>query len=333
MNALERHRGHFYNWYDTQSLKPLMPMYVSSVDSGNLSASLLTLRAGLLALPDEKLLGRRLFDGLADTAMILADVAGERIPTEFARFNNEMASMSSSTSDETLWAVWQGLERLAMFAGEVVRSFKSAPESEETWWARALAEQCQAAVDELTLLAPWAGPLPPFHAMEQALDAFPCLRQIPTLRRLACLDDDVLPLIGEKQRLSETPKGKQQLDDLRGLKQLDKLRGLIKESSRRARERIAIFEDLARCCGELAENMEYAFLYDPTRHLLSIGYNVSENRRDESYYDLLASEARLSSFVAIAQGQLPQESWFALGRLLTDCGGRADSSFLERLHV
>jgi cellobiose phosphorylase len=67
--------------------------------------------------------------------------------------------------------------------------------------------------------------------------------------------------------------------------------------------------------------MEWEFLYDRTRHLLAIGYNVSESRRDESYYDLLASEARLGSFVAIAQGQLPQESWFALGRLLTATGG------------
>ncbi len=67
--------------------------------------------------------------------------------------------------------------------------------------------------------------------------------------------------------------------------------------------------------------MEYGFLYDKARHLLSIGYNVGEDRRDSSFYDLLASEARLSCFVAIAQGQLPQESWFALGRLLTNAGG------------
>ena len=67
--------------------------------------------------------------------------------------------------------------------------------------------------------------------------------------------------------------------------------------------------------------MEYDFLFDETRHLLAIGYNVGEHRRDSSYYDLLASEARFSSFVAIAQGQLPQESWFALGRLLTTAGG------------
>ena len=67
--------------------------------------------------------------------------------------------------------------------------------------------------------------------------------------------------------------------------------------------------------------MEYDFLYDRARHLLAIGYNVGERRRDPSYYDLLASEARLCSFVAIAQGQLPQENWFALGRLLTTAGG------------
>jgi len=319
MEALERYRGHFYNWYDTQSLKPLLPMYVSSVDSGNLAASLLTLRAGLLALPDEKLPGRRLLDGLDDTAMILVDVAGERMPAEFARFTTDMASMRSAESDGTIWAMRQGLDRLTMSANEMNRSFAGTPGSEAAWWARALAEQCRAAVDELTAFVPWAGPQLP----EQTLDEFPGLGQIPTLRQLACLDADALPLIGEKRRLCLTPKGKHQLDNLRGLKQLDKLGGLVMSSSRRARERIALLEDLARRAGKLANDMEYAFLYERARHLLSIGYNVSEGRRDESYYDLLASEARLSSFVAIAQGQLPQESWFALGRLLTTAGGEA----------
>ena len=84
--------------------------------------------------------------------------------------------------------------------------------------------------------------------------------------------------------------------------------------------RIAAIERLALQAGELAR-MEYDFLFDKARHLLAIGYNVDERRRDASYYDLLASEARLCSFVAIAQGQLPQESWFALGRLLTTAGG------------
>ena len=70
------------------------------------------------------------------------------------------------------------------------------------------------------------------------------------------------------------------------------------------------------------QHIEYDFLFDKASHLLTIGYNVSEHRRDSSYYDLLASEARLCCFVGIAQGLLPQESWFALGRLLTAAGGQ-----------
>ena len=98
------------------------------------------------------------------------------------------------------------------------------------------------------------------------------------------------------------------------------LRELAETGNQRACERIADIERLALQSSELAL-MDYDFLFDPTRHLLAIGYNVGERRRDASYYDLLASEARLCCFVAIAQGQLPQESWFALGRLLTTAGG------------
>jgi len=57
MESLERSRGHFYNWYDTQSLKPLNPAYISTVDSGNLAGHLLTLRPGLLALGETYLIG------------------------------------------------------------------------------------------------------------------------------------------------------------------------------------------------------------------------------------------------------------------------------------
>ena len=79
METMERHRGHFYNWYDTQSLKPLLPMYISTVDSGNLAAHLLTLRPGLLALPDQKILEPRFFDGLNDTLKVLLDAAGRKL--------------------------------------------------------------------------------------------------------------------------------------------------------------------------------------------------------------------------------------------------------------
>ncbi|MEP7281820.1 MAG: cyclic beta 1-2 glucan synthetase, partial [Rubrivivax sp.] len=78
---------------------------------------------------------------------------------------------------------------------------------------------------------------------------------------------------------------------------------------------------LARRAGAMAE-MDYGFLYDSTRDLLAIGYNVDDRRGDSGRYDLLASEIRLASFVGIAKAQLPQEAWFALGRQLTVADGK-----------
>src|ERR1019366_2149237 len=75
LEKMERHRGHFYNWYDTRSLRPLIPMYVSMVDSGNLVGHLLVLRQGLLELTTTSILPDRLYDGLRDTVHVLLDAA------------------------------------------------------------------------------------------------------------------------------------------------------------------------------------------------------------------------------------------------------------------
>jgi len=272
MEALDRHHGHFYNWYDTQSLKPLPPAYISTVDSGNLAGHLLTLRPGLLELPDQKILGPRFFDGLSDTLGILVEAAAGAAPTDLARLENELTSASDSRPD-TLAAMRLCLEDLATSAANTIKGLDADPKSDAIWWARAFARQCQDALDEVTFLAPQA-----------AAPASPdMLGGIPTLRQLANLEWKC-------------------------------------EASQRAKSRILAIERLAQRAGELA-HMEYDFLFDKGRHLLAIGYNVGERRRDPSYYDLLASEARLCIFVAIAQGELPQKSWFALGRLLTTVGG------------
>jgi cyclic beta-1,2-glucan synthetase len=255
MDGLERYRGHFYNWYDTQTLHPLPPLYVSTVDSGNLAGHLLTLRAGLLALPDDQILPARLFDGLSDALGLLGDAPRLRMELESA----------CAAPPRTLAAARACLERLAAGA-----SGAAAAEGEAGSWAQALARQCREALEDLASFAPCE------------------LDTIPTLRQLAALDAAQFPH--------------------------------IVQASARARDRMAAIERLAQQCGELAR-MEYDFLFDKSRQLLTIGYNVSERRADPGYYDLLASEARLCSFVAIAQGQLPQESWFALGRLLTSTTG------------
>jgi cellobiose phosphorylase len=307
MAALERHRGHFYNWYDTESLKVLLPMYVSSVDSGNLAASLLTLRAGMLALPDEKLLGARLFHGLGDTLMVLSETVDARKPPPLVRLEKDLESARAFPPDGSLWALREHLARLADSAGLVVTVLEGAVEDDAVRWAKTFAGQCRAYLEELTFLAPWTASGPP----PRVLDGGFRLEGTLTLRQLARLEDDL-----SRVRESAGPPGTAEEQ-----RELDAFTELVTRSSLIARERIATLVDLAGLSGELANHMEWDFLYDRPRHLLTIGYNVSDSRRDESYYDLLASEARLSSFVAIAQGQLPQESWFALGRPLTATDG------------
>ena len=348
MKSLERYQGHFYNWYDTQSLLPLKPHYISSVDSGNLSAHLLTLRQGLLALPDDKILEARWFDGLNDTLMILTDAVEGASSKLLVEFHADLGLLCESPPT-TLPETRRCLDRLATRAAALAESLgavaqkrvsaenrrsaetdgykesyvgsehdpaldhtstvisETASESDVTWWARALLRQCRAALDELTLLAPWLW-LP---AAPDGLGELQDLSEIPTLRELANAEKIALPAV--KQRLADTVIEPQQ-------EWLKTLLQRITEGGRRAGERIAALEKLALEVNETAQ-MDYSFLYDKTRRLLAIGYNVEELRQDSSYYDLLASEARLCSFVAIAQGQLPQESWFALGRLLTSAGG------------
>ena len=80
------------------------------------------------------------------------------------------------------------------------------------------------------------------------------------------------------------------------------------------------FEAIATRAEEMALAMDFAFLLDPDRKLLSIGFSLSDNRLDANCYDLLASEARLASLFAIAKGDVSTRHWFRLGRTATPLG-------------
>ena len=313
MEVLERHHGHFYNWYDTQSLKPLHPRYVSTVDSGNLAGHLLTLRPGLLGIADQKILATRFFEGLNDTLGIIADAAAAAsetyVPAQLARLQQDLES-ATRARPTTLTASRLCLDRLAASAGELVAGVDALDgdsANELMWWARTFAGQCRDALEDLTTLTPWAE----LSSYQNSLECFPDLDEIPTLRELEQLEVKLLPAIEQQLSSSSSTDVSERLHELQCS---------VTAAGRLARARIAAIERLALQCDALA-GMDYDFLFDKQRRLLAIGYNVGEHRPDASYYDLLASESRFSSFIAIAQGKLPQESWFALGRLLTIAGG------------
>jgi len=271
LERLERHRGHFLNWYDTQTLEPLRPRYVSTVDSGNLMAQLLTLRGGLLTMADESLLKPSWCAGLADTYALLREALVESESTVPLAAFEQVLNRWCDTPIVTLAGLRNALESLHAACTELLAAVAlQALTGEAKRWAQRLTLQCLAALDELADLLPDSGDL-----LEH-----PHLAGDATLRELAARSD----------------------------------------ASEAAQACLARLESLAARAGALCE-MEQGFLYDGFRHQMVIGYNVDEHSADTGYYDLLASEARLGVFAAIALGQLPQESWFALGRQLSTVNG------------
>ena len=303
LSKMERFEGHFYNWYDTQTLQPLFPKYISTVDSGNLAGHLITLRQGLLALQDEKFIDRRYQDGLYDLIRLVNNALSPEDQPSFNAFSNYFEETYSSdlrTAAQYKKYLHDGLKRFE----EVRNKLKADPKSDAFHWLTALENQLNQLADEIDILAVWSD----LHRSENLLSQH-FTSDIPTLRELSFLP----------YRINELKTEFEQTENYEALKWINENATPIQEAGTFAADRISNIESLARQCHEFAD-IHFDFLYDKSHRLLAIGYTVDSHQRDSSFYDLLASEARLSTFVGIAQGKLPQESWFALGRRLTTSG-------------
>ncbi|WP_307726908.1 GH36-type glycosyl hydrolase domain-containing protein [Massilia psychrophila] len=298
MDRMERHQGHFYNWYDTVSLAPLLPMYVSSVDSGNLAGHLLTLAPGLSALADQPIAGPRTLDGIGVTLQVVAEQALDAAPDNGA--TAAIAAMQHHLAEarraaHTLPGLAHVLDTLCVDADAIL----AAAGPDLHGWAEKLAAHSGHARDELFALAPWmkAGQE---HLVDSSLTRIPTLRELAGFSSIASAGSDLAPSERARQHA---------------------LTHMVGQGSAEAQRRLDNIAGLASRARQFAD-MDFSFLYNTTTNLMAIGYNASDCRLDASCYDLLASEIRLASFVGIAQGQFPQEHWFALGRQLCVVGGQ-----------
>lgn len=303
MQKMERFRGHFYNWYDTQSLNPLFPKYVSTVDSGNLVGHLLVFRQGLLEIPYQPIVNPKMIAGIEDTFRVLADVLEDKAGDRLQALREELKAASNQDLNSP-YDIKLCTESLTKTFDSISSTQTSDPESESYWWIQKLKMQLTHAVDELQIFKPWM-------LLKNAPAKFIRwgeLDQNPTLSRL---------LNTARKLQAEVNRQDPVLNTSEENEWLELFKTTLSESIDQAEARIALAEQLAQQCNKLAD-VAWDFLYNHTSHLLTVGYNVQEHRKDESFYDLLASEVRLCVFIAIAQGKLPEESWFALGRLLTN---------------
>ncbi|HEX5703140.1 MAG TPA: glucoamylase family protein [Pyrinomonadaceae bacterium] len=281
---LQKFRGHLLNWYDTRTLEAMWPHYVSSVDSGNLAACLLALKQTCLEIPDDQLFGARVLNGLCDT---------------LAALRHEMSQLTTARQRTDAISIKQLMQELDALAELLALP---EPQSLDEW--RDLLERVneRAATIDDTVAAlshvHQSGEVEELHWWSSAL-----LRQSGNWQR------DFQILISE----SVTAEAAQPT-----------LASSSDEGTEAAKDISARLAKIAAVCQRLFDEMDFKFLLEQERKVFTVGFNVTEGRRDNSFYDLLASEARLASFVAIAKGDVPQEHWFRMGRQLTSVnGGRA----------
>ena len=310
MQRLERYEGHWLNWYDTQTLEPLAPRYVSTVDSGNLLAAFWVLERGLLDLPDSPVPGAACLRGLADTLSVLAELGGRdpslRQPVRALR----RLFRHGARGHELMARLGQAAHPVHQLSAAF--RWQTTTGGEHAYWVAKLDQQLvswtTAAARYLSWMETLAAPSDEFLRKIHA-DAVEvrgrALRTVPHLAMLAAGAEqpveELLLLAGKG-----TPPAQSAW-----LRQLAAEYGQARAA---ARETVGRCQALAAQVRQLADGIRMGFLYDTRRRLFGIGYSVGGPVEFSSHYDLLASECRIASLASIARGDIPLEHWLALGR-------------------
>ncbi|HEY2713219.1 MAG TPA: glucoamylase family protein [Chthoniobacterales bacterium] len=323
VDRLERFEGHLFNWYDINTLEPLHPRYVSTVDSGNLLASLWTFQVAGEEFETQPLLDSRALHGLADTLGVLRQLAPALKQTE--RLLPPLRQLDDLTASEAtdLEEIIGRMRAARQPAQDLLQLFPATENAARFYWAQQIARQVAAwnAVIDRYLRPIEILMEPPAQLMSLGEAAHEARRETLTalisLRNIAVEGiPGIAPLLtfhGRREEI-EVPNAVREW--------LTLLVSEVEHSRQHAAEQLARMNELLTHCRVLESGMGLRFLYDEARCVFAIGYQVAERRLDNSFYDLLASEARLTSFLAIARGEVPVEHWWALGRPFGSAYGR-----------
>ncbi|HEY5046593.1 MAG TPA: glucoamylase family protein [Rhizomicrobium sp.] len=314
MNRMERFRGHFYNWYETRELRALEPKYVSSVDSGNLAGHLIALANGCREIVAGPIGNANWTAGIEDHLALVRQSthfgAGERNAPNQANTALETAIESFADvfrqSPSTPAGIGRHLNKLAQKAdalSELAHAQSKGRDDVEgeniVLWADALRASIASHARDFKLLLPWS----------DLLDSADTPSEIATVL-------DVPSTLASLSVHCETA-GTMLTRGMQPGGARDIFSDALAMSAKAAQSISHRIAALAEQAASLFHAMEFGFLFDSDRQLLSIGYRSADGNLDSNYYDLLASEARLASFVAIAKGDIPAKHWFHLGRTLT----------------
>ena len=344
LGQMERYRGHFINWIDTRTLEALTPRYVSTVDSGNLAASLVLMSQTLQALHRSHIIRWNRWQGYLDILGQL-DEAAHAVEVKKTKPVQELSRLLDDVRERVLAArydtsKWYGLfqevrgpvwQQITGLLSDLVAAVEGTPSAGSLQRillvSRQMDQQIKGIERTVQELVPWVPLLevPPrlfaeegyaadMAHLREALPYSPAISEIRAFTGRAAEIADAL----EARVHASGGEGDAATEALYWLKTL-------REVMRQARDQEAIltasFLNLSNQAEKLVSEMDFRFLYDRSRHVFHIGYNLDAARLDDNYYDLLASEARITSLIAIAKGDVPVEHWLHLNRPVTSLSG------------
>ena len=353
MDKLEHYRGHLLNWYDSQTLAALPPRYISTVDGGNLAASLITLRQGCLSMKDAPVLGEKEWQGLLAILDILAealqaleknnpDASVESFEVELTSIYERLSKIQEEPAEWTNTLAWlsgEGWERVSHRLLELLEShpnLQAESLSELQLYLNLMHHQLEDMQRSLDLFAPWLSRLPDAQGANTQPGTTPAFMQTPAWQEFCTKLPIKLPSLGQAAEVYDhiltglknfQEKLKDEVIPVPALYEdgrawCRKLKLDLLSANTAVTRLLNNYQEIAGKANATVTGMDFRFLFDEQRQVFHIGYNASTEQLDPSYYDLLASEARVASLIAIAKGDVPQSHWLHLGRPVTMVNGK-----------
>lgn len=334
IEKMEKWEGHLYNWYNTNTLKILRPAYISTVDSGNFAGYLMVVKQALKDYLNQNIIDINRVIGLKDTLYLLKEEIESSEIADKEDYN--IVYMEDKLEDYIaknlecevidIGSLRKMLEELIQFMEKSTSRLVSCRGLRESLWWNRLFEMTLKCKNEISYLLPlckisiYSYYSTNLQGNEREFTEKLLFKYLKNLKsedtkliKLPTLCNHILKEIEEYT--NNNSRMFKQNTDFGGF--LINLSEDIKSAKKGAEDIISMYISLSERIRILLANIQFTALYDKKRQLFYIGYDVEKNRYSKAHYDLLASEARQTSFIAAARGEIEQKHWFKLGRRLT----------------
>ena len=292
MESLPMYRGHFYNWYDTKTKEPLKPLYVSTVDSGNLVGYLWLLIGTIREYENNPIVRKEYKTGIEDTLKLAVEEVEDGYYEDIL---NEIATDDFSLS---FWC--EMLNKIL----DKVKSVEENYDRDKIYWNMKLKAMCVKFINEIEEFS-----FPVSEINEKFKNDYESIEFLNEILMHTPISD--IPYEIEKLRLKKS-----------SAELVTRIVNNFDKQNSKVKSLLLKMDNLKERLRKISNQTDFSMLFDKKRKLFAIGYDIESDSLGKSYYDLLASEARQASFIAIAKGDVEQTHWFKLGRSMTSIAGR-----------